>query len=182
MPDALYRVGTSDYLQTLGVRLVDGRLIDDRDGPAPRVVVINETMAREFLPHESPLGHRIQMRGPSSPFHTIIGVVRDVRERGYEASAKPGIYLSIAQTPEAWQAPQYLVMRVTGDLGDLPESARRVIATVNPEQPITAVVRPMDEILDLQVADRHQQTILLGAFGALWPSCWRQLGLYGLLA
>jgi predicted permease len=179
--DALYRVATSDYLKTLGVRLVEGRLIDDRDGPGtPRVVVINETLARQFFPNESPLGHRIRISGPANPLHTIVGVVHDVRERGYEASAKPGVYLSIAQTPEAWQPPQYLLIRARGGLSELPESVRRVIAAADPEQPVAAV-RSMDDILDLEVADRHQQMILLGAFGAL-ALLLASLGLYGLLA
>jgi predicted permease len=179
--DALYRVATQDYLRTLGVRLVEGRLIDDRDGPeTPRVVVINETLAREFFPNESPLGHRFRLSEPNNPFHTIVGVVRDVRERGYDASPKPGVYLSIAQTPEAWQPPQYLAIRARRGVRDLPESARRVIAAADPEQPVAAV-RWMDDILDLEVADRHQQMIMLGAFGAL-ALVLASLGLYGLLA
>jgi predicted permease len=179
--DALYRVATSDYLSTLGVGLIEGRLIDDRDGPeTTRVVVINETLGREFFPNESPLGHRIRMSNPDNPFHTIVGVIRDVRERGYEASPKPGVYLSIAQTPEAWMPPQYLVIRARSRVSDLTESVRRVIAAADPEQPIAAV-QSMDDILALEVADRHQQMMLLGAFGTL-ALLLAALGLYGLLA
>jgi len=179
--DALYRVATSDYLSALGVSLVEGRLINDRDGlGTPRVVVINETLAREFFPNESPLGHRIRMSDSQNPFHTIVGVVRDVRERGYEASPKPGVYLSIAQTPEAWQPPQYLAIRARHGVRDLAELVRRVIAAADPEQPVAAV-RWMDDILELEVADRHQQMIVLGAFGTL-ALVLASLGLYGLLA
>jgi putative ABC transport system permease protein len=179
--DALYRVATPDYLKTLGVRLVEGRLIDDRDGPGtPRVIVINETLARQFFPNESPLGHRIRLTSAANPFHTIVGVVHDVRERGYEASAKPGVYLSIAQTPEAWEPPQYLAIRVQDGFGQLPDSVRRVIAEADSEQPIAAV-RSMNDILDLEVADRRQQMVLLGAFGAL-ALLLASLGLYGLLS
>lgn len=160
-------MATSDYLRTLGVRLIEGRLINDRDGPGtPRVVVINETLEREFFPNESALGHRIRMSEAKNPFHTIVGVVRDVHERGYEASPKPGVYLSIEQTPEAWQPPQYLAIRARRGVLDLPVSVRRVIAAADPEQPVAAM-RWMDDLLDLEVADRHQQMIVLGAFGAL---------------
>jgi putative ABC transport system permease protein len=56
-PAALYRLATSDYLQTLGVRLVEGRFFDRRDGrDTPPVVVINETFARLYWPNESALG------------------------------------------------------------------------------------------------------------------------------
>ena len=70
--DTLYRVGTSDYLKTLGVQLVEGRLLDDRDGPdAPRSVVINETLRAEILaagpPRSAPGCASPIRRGRSSP-------------------------------------------------------------------------------------------------------------------
>jgi putative ABC transport system permease protein len=179
--DALYRAGTTEYLDTLGVRLLEGRLIDERDGVGtPRVVVINETLAKQFFPGQSAIGRRIQFSEPSNPFHTIVGVVQDVRERGYEASLKPGVYLSIAQAPEAWAVPEYLVVRTRQNPGALAESVRRIIAGVDPAQPVAAV-RSMEDILDLEVADRHQQMMLLGAFASL-ALVLASLGLYGLLA
>jgi predicted permease len=179
--DALFRAATADYLKTLGVKLVEGRLIDERDGAgSPRVVVINETLARQFFPNESPLGHRMQFSNRERPFHTIVGVVRDVRERGYQASLKAGVYLSIAQAAEVWAVPEYLIIRTGDRARDLAESVRRIIAAVDPAQPIGAV-RWMEEILDLEVADRHQQMVLLGAFAAL-ALVLASLGLYGLLA
>jgi predicted permease len=179
--DALYRAATPDYLATLGVRLIEGRLIDERDGAGtPRVAVINQTLARQFFPGESAVGHRIQFSEPSNPFHTIVGVVQDVRERGYEASLKPGVYLSIAQAPEAWAIPEFLVLRSRREPRALADSVRRIVAGVDPAQPV-ATVRSMNDILDLEVADRHQQMILLGAFAALALAL-ASLGLYGLLA
>jgi len=179
--DALFRSGTTDYLAMLGVRLVDGRLIDERDGAgAPRVVVIDETFARAYFPGESPLGHRVNFIRETNPFHTIVGVVRDLRERGYESTKKPTVYLSIAQAPEVWAIPEYLVARTRGNPSDLAEAARRVVASVDPAQPVMQV-RTMDEIMGLQVADRRQQMILLAAFAAL-ALVLASLGLYGLLA
>jgi hypothetical protein len=142
--------------------------------------VINETLARQFFAGQSPLGHRITFSDPVNPWHTIVGVVRDVRERGYEASAKSGVYFSTAQAPEAWAIPEYLVVRVRRDSNEIAESVRRVIGGVDPAQPI-ASVRSMDDILDLEVADRHQQMVLLGAFAGL-AVVLSSLGLYGLLA
>jgi putative ABC transport system permease protein len=179
--DALYRIATTDYLAALGVRLLEGRLIDERDGVgSPPVAVINETLAREFFPNESPLGHRIKFSDPGNPFHTIVGVVRDVRERGYQASLKSGVYLSIAQTPESWAPPEYLVIRAHGRATDLAQSVRRVIAGVDPAQPVSSI-RAINDILDVEVADRHQQMVVLGAFGTL-ALVLASLGLYGLLA
>jgi putative ABC transport system permease protein len=165
----------------LDARPIAGRLIADRDGAdAPRVVVINDTLARTFFPNQSPLGHRLQFGRNTNPFYTIAGVVHDIRERGYEASMKPAVYLSIAQAPEVWAVPDHLVVRTRGNPHDVAESLRRVIAGVDPAQPVTAV-RSMDEIIDLEVADRRQQMMLLGVFAGL-ALVLATLGLYGLLA
>ena len=92
--DALVRVGTADYLQTLRVTPVEGRLLDARDGAdAPLAVVVNETLVRQFMPGQSALGRRIRFN-PTEPWFTIVGVVRDVVERGYQQKSKPGIYMS----------------------------------------------------------------------------------------
>jgi predicted lysophospholipase L1 biosynthesis ABC-type transport system permease subunit len=142
--------------------------------------VINETLAHIFFPGTSPIGHRMQFGNRDNPFHTIVGVVRDVRERGYLGSLKPGVYLSIAQAPEAWAVPEFLVIRARGRAAVLAESARRVIAGVDPAQPVSSV-RTMEQIMDVEVTDRRQQMTLLSGFAALALTL-ASLGLYGLLA
>jgi predicted permease len=177
--DALYRVATNDYLQTLGVTLIEGRLFDARDdASAPRVVVINDTLAREFFPHGSALGRRMTIASPNDPPRTIVGVVRDVRERGYELAMKPGVYLPAAQQPPA--VPENLIVRTSGDPLALARDVRAIIADVDPDQPVS-LIRTMDTITDIDVADRHQQMMLLGAFAAL-ALLLATLGLYGVLA
>jgi predicted permease len=180
--DALFRVGTSDYLQTLGVRLLEGRLIDRRDvADAPPVVVINETMARRYWPTGSALGHRVAFGGPDASWCTIVGIVKDVHERGFELAMKPGVYLSVAQPACAGtRTADNLIVRVTGDPLRYARPIERIIATVDSDQPIAAV-RTMDDIIDLTVTDRQQQMVLLLAFGGL-ALLLVSLGLYGTLA
>jgi putative ABC transport system permease protein len=179
--DALYRVGTSDYLATIKVQLMEGRLLDDRDGGgAPLAVVVNETMALRYWRGETALGHRLRFGSQTAPWFSIVGVVKDVRERGYELAMKPGVYLSFAQTPSTWALPEQLVVRVNGSPEGVAQPLRRIIAAVDPDQPISAV-RTMDEIVDLDVADRHQQMVLLGAFAAL-ALLLASIGLYGVLS
>jgi putative ABC transport system permease protein len=179
--DALLRVSSGDYLQTLGVRLVEGRLLQARDTDltAP-VVVINETLARIYFPKESPLGHRLAMYGRIPVWRTIVGVVRDVHERGYELAMKPGVYIPFEQFKDTWALPESLAVRAAGDPASLTSAVRRVIAETDPEQPVAAVAT-MDEIVALDVADRRQQMTLLTAFAAL-ALLLASLGLYGLLA
>jgi putative ABC transport system permease protein len=179
--DALYRVGTYDYLATIGARLVEGRLLDGRDvAAAPRAVVVNETMARHYWPGASALGHALRFGAPNTPTFTIVGVVRDLRERGYELTMKPGVYLSYAQTPATWALPEFLVVRAKGRPEDLVDALRRIVSAADPDQPV-ARVRTMTDIVELDVADRRQQMLLLGAFAGL-ALLLASVGLYGVLS
>jgi putative ABC transport system permease protein len=178
--DALFRAGTNNYLKTLGVQLVEGRLPDERDGPdAPLIVVVNETFARRYWANQSALGHRVSFSGPDGPWRTIVGVVKDVRERGYDLEMKPGVYVTYAGLGNAW-IPENLAIRADGDLPGLADAVRRVIAGVDPEQPVAAV-RSMEEIIDLNVVGRRQQTLLLTTFAAL-ALLLASVGLYGVLS
>ena len=179
--DALLRCGTNDYLKALRVQLVEGRLPDDHDtATSMPVIVINETLARRWWPHESALGHRITMAGRVPVWRTIVGVVKDVRERGYEPELKSGVYIPYVQYPDTWAVPESLVVRTTGDPVALTSTVRRIIAGVDPQQPVVAV-RTMEETLDRTVEDRTQQMTLLGAFAGL-ALLLASIGIYGVLS
>jgi predicted permease len=179
--DALLRAGTGSYLSTLGVGLVEGRLLGDRDNAdTPPAIVVNETLARLHWPNESALGHRIQISEAGSKWYTVVGVVRDLRERGYEAALKPGVYLSYAQAPDTWAVPEYIVVRATGDPLAMASALRRAVSAVDADQPISSI-QLMDEIIAVEVAGREQQATLLGAFAVL-ALLLASVGLYGVLS
>jgi putative ABC transport system permease protein len=179
--DALLRTGTPGYLRTLGVNLLEGRLIDERDGPgAPLVIIVNETLARMFWPAESALGHRVQIADSVAPWRTIVGVVCDVRERGYEPSQKAGVYLPYAQASDTWAIPEYLVVRIRTDPTSIIAAVRHAIGAVDQDQPISNV-ETMNDIIDDDVADRIEQMTILGAFSAL-AVLLAAVGLYGVLS
>ncbi len=179
--DALLRVGDQQYLKTLGVHVIEGRLPDARDAAnAPPVLVINETLAKRYWKSETPLGHRIALNSRTPVWRTIVGVVKDIRERGYELEMKPGVYIPFPQITDTWALPENLLVRTKGDPAALATPVRRIIAEADPEQPVSAV-STMDEILDLNVEDRIQQMTLLGAFAAL-ALLLASIGLYGVLS
>ena len=179
--NALYREVTNDYLQTLRVRLLEGRLFgnDDRANSLP-VVIINETFKKQFWPNESPLGKRVQTSGDNTPWQTIVGVVADVRERGLELDMKPAVYLPVVQLPFGWNNPHQLAIRTAMDPHAIAKAAREAIWAVDRDQPI-ADVRTMDDIVDLEVANHKQQTALLATFAAL-ALVLASLGIYGVLS
>ena len=177
--DALIRVGTAEYLRTLRVTLVEGRLLDARDAAgAPRAVVVNETLVRRFMPGQSALGRQVWFDSTRQLF-TVVGVVKDVLERGYGLDSKQAIYVTAAQGPRYFPAVN-LMVRVDGDpLGYAP-AVERIVRTVYPDQPIRSI-RSMTDVIALTVGDRRQQTTLLVVSGAL-ALVIASLGLYGLLA
>jgi putative ABC transport system permease protein len=178
--DSLFRAATADYLKTLGVELVEGRMFDERDGrDAPPVVVVNETFARLNFGGESALGHRVSYGATDAPYRTIVGVVKDVRERGYEPEMKAGTYSPYAQWVESW-FPEYLAVRTSGDPTALVPGVRRIVSDIDPDQPISSI-QTMDDILDLNVVDRTQQATLVGAFAGL-ALLLASLGLYAVLS
>jgi predicted permease len=179
-PDALYREMTTDYLETMRVRLLEGRFFgnEDRANSLP-VVIINETFKKQYWPNESPLGKRIQT-DDETPWQTIVGVVKDVRERGLELDMKPAVYLPVVQVPKGWNIPSQLAIRTSMNPLAVAKAAREVIWSVDRDQPISDV-RTMDDIVNLEVADHKQQTTLLGAFAAL-ALMLATLGIYGVLS
>jgi putative ABC transport system permease protein len=177
-PDALFRIGTADYLQTLGVMPIEGRLLDARDGAdAPRAIVVNETLARQFIPGQSALGRQIRF-DPNEPSFTVVGVVKDVLERGYQQESKPAVYVTQAQGPRFFPTIN-LIVRVASDPLGYAQAVQRIVRAVDPDQPIR-LIRSMTDVITLTVGDRRQQTILLVVFGSL-ALVIASLGLYGLL-
>ena len=177
-PDALYREVTNDYLQTMRVRLLEGRFFssEDRAG-SPLVLIINETFKKQYWPNESPLGKRIQIDGP---WTSIIGVVADIRERGLEEELKPGVYLPVSQVPNGWNVPSQLALRTANDPHALAKAARDAIWSVDRDQAISEV-QTMNDIVDQEVSGHRQQTVLLGSFAAL-ALVLASLGIYGVLS
>ena len=179
LQDALYRVGTSDYLQTMKAHLLKGRLYGDQDRTGgPLVVVINETLAKWFFPNEDPIGKRMQF--DDKDWWTIIGVVADLRERGIDPSPKPAVYLPVAQNGDAWAVPEDVVIRADGDPLALAGPVRAAIQQTDPDLPVTDI-RSMGDLLETDYASRKQQMRLLLAFAGLALTL-AALGIYGVLS
>ena len=140
-------------------------------------MVINETMGRKYWPGGDAVGHRVWFGNPTL-LYTIVGVVKDVRERGHELAMKPAAYVTNAQ--RLGTQCDFLIVRTKGQPEEAAEPLRRILARIDPDQPVSAV-RTMDEIVDLDVADRQQQMMLLGAFAGL-ALLLASIGLYGVLS
>jgi putative ABC transport system permease protein len=120
------------YFETFRIAPTQGRLFDSRDRTDTLpVIVINETMAREIFPDESPLGKRIKFDFAvrNTDWNTIIGVVPDVvmNENG---KREPGLYFSTLQVSPSFMS---IAMRGEGDPRSLASAARTALAQTNPD-------------------------------------------------
>jgi predicted permease len=181
--DALFRVVTPEFLQTMDAHLREGRFFTpgDRESAKP-VLIINETFANLHWPGQSALGKAIQInqRGPDQPWLEIVGVVKEVRERGIDINTKPAMYMPLAQSAREWPVPDSLAVRTAMDPLAMAASVRQVIWSIDREQPVSRL-RTMDEIAGEQVSDRRQAMTLLAIFAGL-ALVLASIGIYGVLS
>jgi putative ABC transport system permease protein len=180
VPTVNYRVVSPGYLETLRLPLDRGRYLAASDtAEAPRVGIVNETMARRFWPGEDAVGRRFKINswGPDAPWYTVVGVVADLRTQGLDAPPRPEVYLPYTQQQSF---PNALVVRAGMDPKKLAAAVRREIRAVDGEQPVSDIMT-MDEILDREVFVRRLQSLLLGVFSAA-AVVLSALGIYGLLS
>jgi predicted permease len=186
VPIAALRHVSAGYAETLGLQLVQGRMIapQDRAGTLP-VAVISLELARQAFGSEDPIGKRLRRGRPQNtdyPWLTVIGVVRDAKEdRLNFRIARPVLYVPFPQytNPPAGVVLN-LVVRTVNDPAVVTSSVRSVIHDVNPYQPVLDV-SSMDAMLSSVLsADRFSARVmaLLAAVGLFLAA----LGLYGVMA
>jgi predicted permease len=180
---ALSRVVTNGYFATIGARLREGRFFDgsDRHSDAPAAIV-NETFADRHFPGRSPLGARFLFGqfGPKAYTHTIVGVVKEIRDRGVAEELRPTIYRVHEQADQSGDQPSGIVIRTSLDPTSIVASVRQAIWSVDKNQPV-ARVQTIDDIVSRQLSVPSQNTALLSAF-AMLALVLASLGLYGVLS
>ena len=171
---------TPEYFDTLGIPLVRGRLLDNRDNEtADQVAVVSESFVKKYFPHDEPVGHRLRPGGPAStaPWMTIVGVVGDVRNRRLETAPTPQLYRSAFQASSLSMA---LVVRTDGDPAVLSKPVLDAIHTIDPELPLFAT-QPMTAVIGASTAQRRFAMIVIGVFAGL-ALLLSSIGIYGVLA
>ena len=181
--DANHREVSADYLKAMNVPLRQGRYFDKRDNAKSMpVVIINETMARQYWPGENALGRRLNISDPNDgPWMEIVGIVADVRQMGLDEPVKAEMYVPYQQlTDFSFYAPRDLAIRTSGDPMSVVSSVRGIIREVDPDQPVSDVAT-MADVLGVEAAQRRMGMVLLVAFAGL-ALLLASLGIYGVLA
>ena len=182
--NANHRQVSAAYLQTMGIALRRGRYFTEQDdAQAQPVAIINETMARQYWPHENAIGQRFK-NGPANsqhPWLTIVGVVADVRQMGVDQPTKAEMYFPYRQiSSHAYFAPRDLVIRANVEPASLVAAVRAAVHAVDPNQPVSNI-RTMDAVLGEHTKTQQMGMLLLTMFAAL-ALLLAMLGIYGVLS
>lgn len=164
------------YFEAMGIPLLLGRNLTaaDNSTTAPKVMLINQTMANRFFPDgEDPLGARILFKG--APWE-IVGVIADIRKFAIEAQPPMQVYFAQAHFP--WST--HYVVRTTLPPLSLAAQVRQAVQKVHPDQPISDL-NTLDEMARSTLSFRSMMLTLLSLFAgvALLLAC---IGIYGVMA
>jgi putative ABC transport system permease protein len=184
-----YRSVSGSYFETLSIPLRRGRLLNGRDRQgSPPVLVINETMARQYFPGEDPIGHEIQLGAtpdpdPHYPYMRIVGVVGDVKQQP-DVEAKAEMFVPYSQYPDEFlrRVFSFVTLAVHTDVPptQVVSGVRAAVSSVDPDQPV-ANVRTLDDVVSASVSQPRFRTTLLGIFAGIALAL-AAIGVYGLLA
>jgi predicted permease len=173
-----YRWIYGEYLETLGVPVLQGRMLDDRDRLNSRTVLINKAMADKFWPGKDPIGKRFGQGRDTSQFYEVVGVLGNVRSFGLDHSAPYEFYRTIEQQPFAAMT---VVLRARSeDPTSVMPTVRRIVASIDPAIPI-ARVQTLEQVVADSVGQPRLMSALTGLFGGL-AGLLAMVGVYGVMA
>ncbi|HYY72924.1 MAG TPA: ABC transporter permease [Candidatus Bathyarchaeia archaeon] len=178
----VHRVITPGFLETLKVPLIRGRLFDSRDREqGPQVVIINHKAAEDFWPNQDPIGKRLKLGGEGdSRWLEVVGVTADIKEIAINEPSRYEVYRPYLQSRSSWQWPRFLVVRTIGEPLQIQEEMRRVVAGIDPQEPLNDVMT-MSEIVDRETSQTTTQATLLSGLAAL-ALILAGVGVYGVMA
>ncbi len=174
-PQEFIRIISDGYFRSMGIPIRAGRDFTEHDRVgAPRVAIINETMARKLWPGQDPIGQQVLNPDPI----TVVGVVGDVRHLALEKDSGMELYFPIRQTGDF--ASVDIVVRAKTAPAALGGAVRAALLPVNSSLPANEF-RPLERVVDKAVSPRRFTVLLLGGFAAI-ALILASLGIYGVLS
>ena len=181
---ASYRVASAGYLKALGVPLLMGRWIEDRDRKgAPNVVVVNSAFGKTYFPNQSPIGQHLQLGATpdtSVPWMELVGIIGEVKQSLATESAAE-IYVPYRQADAVLPVvAMSIVVRTAGDPLQQANSVRALARRIDPNQPITGI-QSMEQNVAKSISEPRFRTVLLGVFAAI-ALVLAAIGIFGVMA
>ncbi len=180
-PRASYRLASPGYFATMGMPLLEGRGLSERDvAGSPRTLVINESMARRYWPGRTAVGQSLEFFACREQRCTVVGVVGDVRHSGLAAGDEPAMYGAHAQKPDADMRGLFFVVRGSGASGPLIEAVQQRIWERDGNLPF-GWVGSLDARIDATIASERLLAMLVGLFATLALTM-AAVGIYGVIS
>jgi putative ABC transport system permease protein len=181
-PSAAYRTVSANYFRTLRIPMIRGRMLTDDDRQdSPLVVVVNDAAARAFWPDQDPIGRRFKWATGMKPYddewHTVVGVVADVKSSGLDQPEAPAIYAPYTQRMFTWLRWNTFVVRTHGEPQFYAHAVREELTKIDPLQPVYHVAS-LDTVIGESVAARRFHTGLVDVFAVLALAL-AAVGVYG---
>jgi predicted permease len=172
---------SAGFFKAIGTPLLRGRFFWVGDGPgASPAAIINDAMARRSWPGHNPVGRRFKLGPPDSgqPWHTVVGVVSDMRRQGPEREPFPQVFVPLAQSSPPRNV-DFFVRTSSDDPMAMAGALRTAVRGVEKNAPIYGVA-PLEQQLGTYLAQRRFQTSLLAGF-SLVALLMAAVGIYGLI-
>jgi putative ABC transport system permease protein len=163
---------TPDFFHVLGTPLVRGRMFTESDEKGPGVVLVDQRMANTAWPNQDPIGKRFGS-GPED-WLTVVGVVGDLKSQPSDSPDVPHVYFSAYQRSNLAMT---LFVRTASNPASLTNAVRRVVQSIDPDQPVFGV-RTLEEVVSRSLAQRRFQLQVIGTF-ALLALLLAAIGIYG---
>ena len=173
------RTVSTGYFDAIGTPILRGRgILSSDDLSAPPVVVVDETVARQYWPGGDPIGKRIRTSTDSgTPWLTIVGVVPNVKHSSLRERPNFELYRSVYQSP-SWSS--YIVIRTGGASEGLVAGLRRLVAELDPTLPVSDV-NTMEGAMAESLSLARLTNLLLTAFAVL-ALLLAAIGVYGVMS
>jgi hypothetical protein len=169
-----------EYFRAMGIPLIAGRYLDDRDiepraNVSPQSVVVSESFAIRYFPGQSALGRRLKVNGGGwgSGWSAIVGVIGDVRHSSLEEAPEPIVYYQNGLADS-------VAVRTIGPPGAVIPAIRKAVSDLNAGVTVTDV-QTMSRYVDQASARRRFQTVVLRTFAGI-ALLLALFGLYALLS
>jgi putative ABC transport system permease protein len=169
-PGATPQEITPGYLDAMGLRLVAGRdfTAEDRAG-APLVAIVSQSFARRIWPGDDPLGRRFRLGGRDTTWVRVVGVVRDIRARGFTDTPEPTMYFPHAQVPQSgYFVPRSMSLVVRTSVAPLAVAnpVRAAVRAMGAGVPVSKV-QTLEAVVAVSTANRRFSTALIAGFATL---------------
>jgi putative ABC transport system permease protein len=176
--DVHFQYVTPDYFKAIGVPLLRGRWLTDADRDTLHpVVLVNETLVARAFGGRDPIGKRLHIGGPTEPFATVVGVIRDFRHYRLPQPMGPAFYFPFAVYPARQQS---IVIRTSGDPLSVVPELRAAVRGIDRRVALSSV-ETLEETVSRSLWRQRLQGSVVTIFAALALAL-ACIGLYGVIA